>query len=62
MMKEKKAEPATRTCTRCRQLLPIGEFERFPGGTHRYVCRRCKYVYYSRPAKIKWILRTMEGG
>lgn len=49
-----------RVCTRCQRELPITDFERFPGGTRRYVCRHCKYLYYSKPAKIRWILKTLS--
>ena len=46
-----------RECQKCQQTKPITEFERFPTGTHRHVCNKCKYIHYSLPAHWRWCMK-----
>jgi hypothetical protein len=46
-----------RTCRNCNQELPLKQFERFPTGTHRRICRHCHYVLHQRDSYRKWLLR-----
>ncbi|MBR6276706.1 MAG: hypothetical protein IKR31_07250 [Prevotella sp.] len=48
-----------KTCIHCGQQLPDECFERYPSGTHRRVCRACKYLLYGVKAKRKWRLRHL---
>lgn len=47
-------------CSRCGRDLPISHFERYPTGTYRRVCNQCKYEHYTRPAKLRYVLRHLE--
>ena len=38
------------TCKSCGRTLPVSEFERFPTGTYRHICRDCKYILHTVPA------------
>lgn len=44
-----------RTCRNCGRELPEEQFELYPSGTRRRVCRRCHYELHSRRAKRKWL-------
>jgi hypothetical protein len=48
-----------RTCRCCGQELPDEQFELYPSGTRRRVCRQCKYQLYGVEAKRRWRLRQM---
>lgn len=43
------------TCKNCGRLLPEDQFELYPSGTRRRVCRHCHYVLHGRRAKAKWL-------
>lgn len=47
-------------CWKCNREKPDSEFEMFPTGTRRHVCNRCKYECYTRPARLRYLLRQME--
>jgi hypothetical protein len=53
-------EQPLRTCYRCGRTLPIEQFERYKTGTRRKVCNRCKYLYYTQPAHVRWVLKQVE--
>mgnify|MGYP007069913827 CR=1 FL=1 len=44
-----------RTCRNCGRELPEEQFELYPSGTRRRVCRHCHYELHSRRAKRKWL-------
>ena len=46
-------------CRNCGQELPDEQFELYPTGTRRRVCRQCKYQLYGVRAKRKWRLRQL---
>lgn len=46
-----------KTCKNCGRTLPDEEFELYPTGTRRGVCRQCKYTLYGIKAKKKWHMR-----
>jgi hypothetical protein len=46
-------------CRNCGQQLPDTQFEQYPTGTRRRVCRQCKYLLYGVKAKRKWRLRQL---
>ncbi len=48
-----------KTCRNCGRTLPDEEFELYPTGTRRAVCRQCKYALYGIKAKRKWRLRAL---
>jgi hypothetical protein len=52
--------PDHQVCTHCGRDLPIRELERMKTGTYRKTCRKCKYELYSKPAKIRWILKHLH--
>lgn len=47
------------TCRNCGQELPEEQFELYPTGTRRRVCRQCKYQLYGVKAKRRWRLRLL---
>lgn len=54
------SEPqTTQVCRHCGGTLPLDEFECYPSGTRRRVCRRCKYQLYGVEAKRRWRLRQL---
>ena len=46
-------------CRVCRKELPDVQFELYPTGTRRRVCRQCKYQLYGVRAKRQWRLRQL---
>lgn len=44
-------------CRNCGRELPDEQFELYPSGTRRGVCRHCHYELHSRRAKRKWLKR-----
>ncbi|MBP5776831.1 MAG: hypothetical protein J6W56_04705 [Prevotella sp.] len=44
------------TCKHCGRELSEEQFELYPSGTRRRVCRHCHYVLHSRQAWRKWIM------
>lgn len=46
-------------CRECGQTLPEEQFELYPTGTRRRVCRQCKYQLYGIKAKRRWRLRQL---
>lgn len=48
-----------KTCRNCGRTQPDEEFELYPTGTRRAVCRQCKYALYGIKAKRKWRLRAL---
>lgn len=47
------------TCRNCGRELPAEQFERYPTGTFRLVCRQCKYQLYGKRAKAKWRMKRL---
>jgi len=41
-------------CRHCGLELPDEQFELYPSGTRRRVCRQCKYELYGRRAWLRW--------
>lgn len=48
------------TCRNCGRTLPAAEFERYPTGTYRKVCRHCKYLLHTRPYKQEARIRRLR--
>ncbi|MBO6189028.1 MAG: hypothetical protein IJV38_04485 [Prevotella sp.] len=46
-----------KTCSNCGCLLPEEQFELYPSGTRRRVCRHCHYVLHGLRAKRKWQMK-----
>ncbi len=46
-------------CKECNRELPDQQFELYPTGTRRRVCRKCKYMLYGVKAKRQWRLRQL---
>lgn len=44
-------------CKSCQRELPEEQFELYPTGTRRKVCRHCHYVLHTRQGRQKWVLR-----
>ena len=44
-------------CKNCQRELPEEQFELYPSGTRRRVCRHCHYVLHTRKAWWKWTMR-----
>lgn len=44
-------------CRNCGRELPDEQFELYPSGTRRGVCRHCHYELHSQRAKRKWLKR-----
>ena len=49
----------TMICRVCGKELPDVQFELYPTGTRRRVCRQCKYQLYGVRAKQRWRLRQL---
>lgn len=49
----------TMICRACGRDLPDEQFELYPTGTRRRVCRQCKYQLYGVKAKRQWRLRLL---
>ena len=49
----------TMICRACGRDLPDEQFELYPTGTRRRVCRQCKYQLYGPQAKRRWRLRQL---
>lgn len=47
------------TCKSCGRTLPTSEFERYPTGTYRKICRQCKYVRHTAPYKREARIRRL---
>ncbi|MBR1547711.1 MAG: hypothetical protein IJ637_03175 [Prevotella sp.] len=47
----------TMICRNCEQELPEEQFELYPTGTRRRVCRHCHYVLHQRASRRRWVLR-----
>lgn len=45
-----------RVCRMCGRDLPIECFERYPSGTYRHVCRRCRYENTEKPYRRRRIM------
>ena len=43
-----------RTCENCGRELPEEQFELYPTGTRRKICRHCHYELHGRKAWRKW--------
>ena len=46
-----------KTCSHCGRELPDEQFERYPSGTRRAVCRHCHYLLHTRAAVRRWRLK-----
>lgn len=46
-----------KTCKHCNRELPDEQFELYPTGTRRGVCRHCHYVLHTRKAHRKWLMK-----
>ena len=44
-------------CSNCKRELPEEQFELYPTGTRRKVCRRCHYEMHGRRAWRKWWMK-----
>ena len=44
-------------CKNCQRLLPEEQFERYPTGTRRRICRHCHYVLHQRASYRRWTMR-----
>ena len=45
------------TCRHCGRELPEEQFELYPTGTRRRICRHCHYVLHTRRGRLKWVQR-----
>lgn len=48
-----------KTCTHCHRELPLEQFELYPTGTRRRVCRHCHYVLHTQAARRRWVMRQL---
>lgn len=46
-------------CRNCQKELPPEQFELYPTGTRRRICRHCHYVLHTRKGRRKWVLRQL---
>ena len=46
-------------CRNCQKELPLEQFELYPTGTRRHICRHCHYVLHTRKGRRKWVLRQL---
>ena len=46
-------------CNNCGRELPEEQFELYPTGTRRKVCRHCHYELHSRKAWRKWRMKQL---
>ena len=44
-------------CRNCGRELPEEQFELYPTGTRRRICRHCHYLLHTRKGYQKWLLR-----
>lgn len=44
-------------CRNCGLELPEEQFELYPTGTRRRVCRHCHYVLHTKAGRHKWVMR-----
>lgn len=46
-------------CNNCGRELPEEQFEMYPTGTRRKVCRHCHYELHGRKAWCKWRMKQL---
>ena len=46
-------------CQNCKRELPVEQFELYPTGTRRRICRHCHYVLHTHEGRRKWVLRQL---
>ena len=44
-------------CRNCGRELAEEQFELYPTGTRRRICRHCHYVLHTRKGRLKWVQR-----
>jgi DNA-directed RNA polymerase subunit RPC12/RpoP len=44
-------------CMNCGQELPEEDFEMYPTGTRRHVCRHCHYELHTKKGYQRWKMR-----
>ena len=44
-------------CRNCGRELPEEQFEMYPTGTRRKVCRHCHYELHTKKGRHKWVMR-----
>jgi len=45
------------TCRNCGRELPDEQFELYPTGTRRRICRHCHYELHTKAGRRKWVMR-----
>ena len=46
-----------RTCKNCGRELPEEQFELYPTGTRRRICRHCHYELHTKAGHRKWVMK-----
>ena len=46
-----------RKCNHCGQELPDEQFELYPTGTWRRICRHCHYELHTKAGRQRWVMR-----
>ena len=44
-------------CKNCGRELPEEQFELYPTGTRRGICRHCHYVLHTHKGRLKWVMK-----
>jgi RNA polymerase subunit RPABC4/transcription elongation factor Spt4 len=44
-------------CRNCKRELPEEQFELYPTGTRRKVCRHCHYELHTKKGRRKWVMK-----
>ncbi len=47
----------TRVCRNCGSELPLADYEQYPNGHRRGICRRCHYLLHTKAARYRWLER-----
>ena len=48
-----------RICNHSGRELPEEQFELYPTGTRRKICRHCHYLLHTKKGRRKWVLKQM---
>lgn len=44
-------------CRNCKKELPEEQFELYPTGTRRKICRHCHYELHTKKGRRKWVMK-----
>ena len=56
-MRNEELNSALRICRECGRELPLEQFELYPTGTRRRICRQCHYHLHTHAARRRWVMR-----